>query len=595
MSESKEITGGLGSILDPKNYPIYDRPEGGTPTYEQAGQDILKALENRYAQPNWFKVAAGFLKPQLGGFGASLGSAAEALGENIEQQRAMALPIAEVRAKLAQGQAILGQNVEVADEIKQWKKDHPNEMPPAGKLSHWAGKASDLPVVKALLNQQDVGQKQIAENRALLKDRYDSRLITKKQYDEGLLQLQRQQPSFGEPAGSSKSPELTLDMEPTKGMGAPFSGSKISKENIGAVESHNTPYAVGPNVPGKGSAKSAMQVMDATAAQPGFNIEPAKITGNKEQDEQERVRVGNELFEKLRDKYKNDTYAAAAYNWGVGNTDKWIKQGADPDKLPQQVRDYIAKSHLHAAKGVAEPLGTPSVTFESAGATGTAEQELSKGQLSENDKMWQPKVNKIISNSLDVTEKRASDFHRAGTLLSQPDVQTAMGQTFKQKGFVTAFETALQKGFNLALNSPGGAYSAGVAAPIDDVLVSYNVLPATREKLIELNRIAMDDAMEDLREGAKALGGGHASTTEYQGLMSRMAHTTEPHKLMNQYFAKRAVDNALNERLHEHWLNYSSQPDFARKPYSEFFKSKEYKDAIKEYGKSYRKAQSVAD
>ena len=170
-----------------------------------------------------------------------------------------------------------------------------------------------------------------------------------------------------------------------------------------------------------------------------------------------------------------------------------------------------------------------------------------------------------------------------------------MGQTFKQEGFETAFQTALKKGFNLALNSPGGAYSAGVSAPIDDVLEAYKVPPATRAKLIELNRIAMDDAVTDLREGTKALGGGHASTTEFQGLMSRMAHTTEPHKLMNQYFAKRAVDNALNEKLHEHWLHYSSQPDFARKPYSEFFKSNEYKSAVKEYGKSYRKAQGVAD
>jgi len=348
-------------------------------------------------------------------------------------------------------------------------------------------------------------------------------------------------------------------------------------------------------VPGQGTAKSEMQVMDATAMKPGFGVEPAKLTGNKEQDEKERVRVGNELYGKLQEKYGNDTYASAAYNWGTGNTDKWIKEGADPDKLPQQVRDYIAKAHLHAAKGVTTPVSAPSQTFESAGATGADTQELVKTQLGEGDKMWQPKVDKIISNSLDVTEKRASDFHRAGTLLSQPDVQAAMGQTFKQEGFEAAFQTALKKGFNLALNSPGGAYSAGVSAPVDDVLEAYKVPPPTRAKLIELNRIAMDDALIDLREGTKALGGGHASTTEYQGLMSRIAHTTEPHKLMNQYFAKRAVENALNEKLHEHWLNYSSQPDFARKPYSEFFKGKEYKDAVKEYGKSYRKAQGVAD
>ena len=45
--------------------------------------EFAKALEKRYEQPNWFKVAAGFAKPQLGGFTASLGSAAEALGKLI--------------------------------------------------------------------------------------------------------------------------------------------------------------------------------------------------------------------------------------------------------------------------------------------------------------------------------------------------------------------------------------------------------------------------------------------------------------------------------------------------------------------------------
>ena len=590
-----ENTSGLSASFDPNKYPVYDRNEKQQEEYNQVLKDQLSALENRYAQPNWFRVAAGFLKPQLGGFGASLGSASEALGENVEQQRAMALPIAQMRAQLAQSQAVMGQNVDVADQIKQWrdKPENANKMPPANLIAHWKSKASELPAVKSLVEQQELGTRQIAEAHSLLRDQFNAGSITKAQYASGLEQLKRQQPSFGdEPKARVAEPNLAQTAPPAQ---PAFSGSKISPTNIGTVESRNTPYAVGPEVPGQGTAKGEMQVMDATAAKPGFGIEPAKITGNKEQDEAERKRLGTELFDKLRDKYQNDTYAAAAYNWGVGNTDKWIKQGADPDKLPAQVRDYIAKSHLHAAKGVAEPMQPPSQTFESSGATGADTQELVKGQLSENDKMWQPKVDKIISNSFDVTEKRSRDFLRAGTLLSQPDVQQAMGQTFKTQGFETAFQTALKEGFSLALSSPGGAYSAGVSAPIDKVLEAYRVLPGTRAKLIELNRLAMDDAVSDLREGTKALGGGHASTTEFQGLMSRMAHTAEPYKLMNQYFAKRAADNTLNEQLHEHWLEYSSQPDFARKPYSVFFKSKQYKNAIKDYGKNYSKAQAIAD
>jgi hypothetical protein len=64
---------------------------------------LAQSLEDRYSNPNWFKVAAGFLKPQLGGFAASLGSASEALGQNVESQRAIAPTIQRMRAEVAQG------------------------------------------------------------------------------------------------------------------------------------------------------------------------------------------------------------------------------------------------------------------------------------------------------------------------------------------------------------------------------------------------------------------------------------------------------------------------------------------------------------
>ena len=87
-----------------------DLPQEEEQKLIKAREDALASLEQRYAQPNWFKVAAGFLKPQLGGFGASLGSASDALGENIEQQRAIAPTIAVERAKLAQMQSMMGKN-----------------------------------------------------------------------------------------------------------------------------------------------------------------------------------------------------------------------------------------------------------------------------------------------------------------------------------------------------------------------------------------------------------------------------------------------------------------------------------------------------
>ena len=81
-------------------YPSVEKEQQAT---LDASDQLAKSLEQRYAQPNWFKVAAGFLKPQLGGFGASLGTASQALGENTEAQRAIAPTIARMRAEVAQG------------------------------------------------------------------------------------------------------------------------------------------------------------------------------------------------------------------------------------------------------------------------------------------------------------------------------------------------------------------------------------------------------------------------------------------------------------------------------------------------------------
>jgi hypothetical protein len=75
-----------------------------------ANEAALQALQQRYENPNWFNVAAGFLKPQLGGFAASLGSASQALGENLEKQRANELPVAQQRAQLALMKNQLAQN-----------------------------------------------------------------------------------------------------------------------------------------------------------------------------------------------------------------------------------------------------------------------------------------------------------------------------------------------------------------------------------------------------------------------------------------------------------------------------------------------------
>jgi len=121
MGNETPSTPGLNAFGDPSKLNFFNANEQDQQEYQNALRQSLTALEERYARPNWFKIAAGFAKPQLGGFMAGLGSAAEAMGENIEQQRAAELPISQLRAQLAMSKIGMGQNKLVADKFQEWK------------------------------------------------------------------------------------------------------------------------------------------------------------------------------------------------------------------------------------------------------------------------------------------------------------------------------------------------------------------------------------------------------------------------------------------------------------------------------------------
>jgi hypothetical protein len=119
MAEPKPLP--LTLATDPSRINPTGASQEDLTEYQRSLDAQIKSLEERYANPNWFKVAAGFLKPQLGGFAASLGSASQALGESVEQQRAAQLPIAQMRSQLAQSKILTGQNKTQSDEFEKWR------------------------------------------------------------------------------------------------------------------------------------------------------------------------------------------------------------------------------------------------------------------------------------------------------------------------------------------------------------------------------------------------------------------------------------------------------------------------------------------
>ena len=148
----------------------------------------------------------------------------------------------------------------------------------------------------------------------------------------------------GQPEDPGKQPSLTDKIgKPNANAGIDF---EAALQSMRESESNNKDFTEeGEFVTSKKGAQGKSQVMPKTAADPGFGIKPANLSGSKEQQAAELNRVGKEYLGKMIEKYDGNLATAyTAYNMGPGATDKWLKSGADPADLPKETRDYVANT-----------------------------------------------------------------------------------------------------------------------------------------------------------------------------------------------------------------------------------------------------------
>lgn len=151
--------------------------------------------------------------------------------------------------------------------------------------------------------------------------------------------------AWGTPAGNAPQPAAQPGAQP----GA--QGGLI--DAVIQQESGGNPNAVSPK-----GAQGLMQVMPATAANPGFGVAPAQ-NGSP----QENVRVGTDYLNAMLAKYHgNQALALAAYNAGPARVDDALKQAQfDPQRalamLPQETQQYV--SSIQQKVGGSAPQGNP--------------------------------------------------------------------------------------------------------------------------------------------------------------------------------------------------------------------------------------------
>jgi hypothetical protein len=256
---------------DPSKIGVYGASTEQLSEYQKSLADQIQALEQRYANPNWFKVASGFLKPQLGGFGASLGSASEALGESIEQNKAAAIPIAQMRAQLAQSNIMLNAKTKAAEMAKNWEAENPGKPYPPELMAKIAGYDKDLAErlgvgVKQNLDQRTLSQKEQEQQINILQNQrqnlenlaahgqipaadFKKRALA---IDRQLMELQRVGP-FGNPTRTIDNSEGLTPPPSTTDMG----GQSSTGQGMSTRGASGNASAAGSTAPSASAAPSS--------------------------------------------------------------------------------------------------------------------------------------------------------------------------------------------------------------------------------------------------------------------------------------------------------------------------------------------------
>lgn len=95
-------------------------------------------------------------------------------------------------------------------------------------------------------------------------------------------------------------------------------------------------------------ARGVMQFMGPTARQHGVDVDDPKSS----------IDGAGKMMSYLLKKYGGDyRLAVGAYNWGEGNVDQWIKDGADPAKVPKETMDYVRAVVGTATAGPTDQTG----------------------------------------------------------------------------------------------------------------------------------------------------------------------------------------------------------------------------------------------
>ena len=355
-------------------------------------------------------------------------------------------------------------------------------------------------------------------------------------------------------------PELFTDETDNKILGPSTGGSgTVTAENVKTVESGGKPGLVS----SKG-AEGVMQVMPNTQKDPGFGVTPAKDNSQAELE-----RVGRDYYAAMQKKFGNDTFAAIAYNMGPAATEKWIKAGADFNKLPAETQAYIGKVHLANAKAGMTPTTTepvaPSVVKKPKVSSAEEVAAAGAGMTAESQKTGEA----MAAEGIEVDKKRAAygtNKVKADKIYALADQNPTMLGVLVKPGVISMIGTGLKEGIKVG---PHGQ----LALPAIEEMTAQMSKGATKESLTARRELAQTLHQVELDLSSLLKGQGTVSDAERRILAGIAGSVSDPADLLKK--------KATILRMHAEYDK--EMGDAYRKsgvPWSQFKKSDAYMNIV---------------
>jgi hypothetical protein len=609
--ESKQTLGSLESVFGPAPNPVFSN-KSDIEQYQEAQQNFLDALQMRYAQPNWWKVAAGFAKPQLGGFMASLGSAAEALGENVEQQRSALLPMAQLRAQMASYNASLGQKKKAGELFASALGIDPEdaESVMAGNKPLPPGAHRMMPAETAgvlnILDPNGTGAAatkmvEMAQREAELTQKANASAIENAAY---FAKYGKNIPGFV-PTGSGAYQQQGNNVQ-----GIPLYDNKGNPLD----SSMNLPAAVQPAAAPNAPAMPSVEEKAPSIPKMQVNVigEMPQSSGREGVLANEYVKFHQALYDAISsgadDATKNNLMANIN-----GLKREMTRSKITPPELGMPILETSTQTPATAPSQetvrptpvISQAISSPQnaqisqspITFEGQGNPVDTAIRLSEESQKKTNAMYEPRINEIITRGdPQVVSDNDIRNQRLLELGGTPGVVKGTGLLYKDKGYLNAIQNALEEGLHGNVSTPGGGFGLSISAPIVKTINAMNLEPEEKKQLREfalLNAQRTGDALSAAIRASS--GGGHANIAEFQTGLSRITNANDPHKILMSDITKDAIENQRLGKSFELLGDYQNNPSYANRPLSSFLHSKEYKKLIDDYAPKLRDARKLAD